>query len=165
MFVSATSLLVLCMYTFVLDLYYLLFNNPFLSVREAANSIGCISGSGWFVRMKITAYPILIITVNDLLNARSVYLIFVLKGGGGGGARPLLEGGVYFLSKVTHSNHYRNKLTALLNSNNFHTTFAEACKNKLVYMLFILGKTLSVMEKNNFWDLCNKRPPRGASIR
>ena len=32
-------------------------------------------------------------------------------------------------------------------------------------MLFILGKTLSVMAKNNFWDLCNKRPPRGASIR
>ena len=33
--------------------------------------------------------------------------------------RRLLEGGIYFLSKVTHSNHYRNKLTALLNSNNF----------------------------------------------
>ena len=33
--------------------------------------------------------------------------------------RRLLEGGVYFLSKVTHSNHYRNKLTALLNSNSF----------------------------------------------
>ena len=33
-------------------------------------------------------------------------------------------------------------------------------------MLFILGKTLSVMEKNNnFWDLCYKRLPRGESIR
>ena len=32
--------------------------------------------------------------------------------------RCLLEGGICFLSKVTHSNHYRNKLTALLNSNN-----------------------------------------------
>ena len=68
--------------------------------------------------------------------------------GGGGGrhlidTRHLLEGGIYFLSKVTHSNHY-HKLTALLNRNNFHTTFAEACKNKLdevVYILFILGKT------------------------
>ena len=69
------------------------------------------------------------ITVNDLLNARGVYLIFVLKGGGGGrltDTRRLLEGDVYFLSKVTHSNYYRNKLTALLNSNNFHTTFAGA---------------------------------------
>ena len=27
-------------------------------------------------------------------------------------------------------------------------------------MLFILGKT-SVIEKNNFWDLCNKRPLGG----
>ena len=34
--------------------------------------------------------------------------------------RRLLEGGIYFLiSKVMHSNHYRDKLTALLNSNNF----------------------------------------------
>ena len=66
--------------------------------------------------------------------------------------RHLLEGGIYFLSKVTHSSRYRNKLTALLNSNNSHTTFAERILlNKLlidevVYMLFILGKT-SVMEK------------------
>ena len=29
----------------------------------------------------------------------------------------------------------------------------------VVYMLFILGKTLLVMGKKNFWDLCNKRPP------
>ena len=42
--------------------------------------------------------------------------------------RRLLEGGVYFLSKVTHSNHYRNKLTELLNSDNFHTTFAISYK-------------------------------------
>ena len=61
--------------------------------------------------------------------------------------RRLLEGGIYFLSKVMHSNHFRNKLTALLNSNNFLTTFAERTLiNKLlidvlVYMLFILGKT------------------------
>ena len=61
--------------------------------------------------------------------------------------RRLSEGGVYFLSKVMHSNHFRNKLTALLNSNNFLTTFAERTLiNKLlidvlVYMLFILGKT------------------------
>ena len=66
------------------------------------------------------------VTVNDLLNARGVYLILVLKGGRLIGTWCLLEGDVYFLSKVTHSNHYRNKLTALLNSNNFHTTFAEA---------------------------------------
>ena len=86
-------------------------------------------------------------TVNDLLNARCIYLIFVLKKGRGYliDTRRLLEGDIYFLSKVTHSNHYHNKV---LNSNNFHTTFAEACKNKLdevVYILFILGKTLSVM--------------------
>ena len=62
---------------------------------------------------------IYIYTVNDLLNARAVYLVFVLKGGRLIDTRRLLEGGVYFLSKVTHSNHYRNKLTALLNSNNF----------------------------------------------
>ena len=111
-------------------------------------------------------------TVNDLLNTRGVYLIYVLKGGGRLiDTRRLLEGGVYLLSKETHSNHNRNKLTALLNSNNFHTTFAERTLiNKLlidevVYMLFILGKTLSVMEKKNFWDLCNKRPLLGASIR
>ena len=64
--------------------------------------------------------------------------------------RRLLEGGVYFLSKVTHSNHYRKKLTALLNSNNFHTTFAINNKlliDEVVYMLFILGMTLTVMEK------------------
>ena len=66
--------------------------------------------------------------------------------------RRLLEGGVYFLSKVTHSNH-RNKLTALLNSNNFHKTFAESTLinmlliDEVVYMLFILRKTLSVIEK------------------
>ena len=75
--------------------------------------------------------------------------------------RRLLEGGVYSLSKVTHSNHYCNKLTALLNSNNFHTTFAINNKlliDEVVYMLFILGKTLSVMKKK-FCDLCNKRPP------
>ena len=90
--------------------------------------------------------------VNDLLNARGVYLIFVLKGGGGGrliDTRRLLEGGIYFLSKVAHSNH-RNKLTAPLNSNNFHTTFAINNKlliDEVVKMLFILGKTLSVMEK------------------
>ena len=108
-------------------------------------------------------------TVNDLLNTRGVYLIYVLKGGGRLiDTRRLLEGGVYLLSKVTHSNHNRNKLTALLNSNNFYTTFAERTLiNKLlidevVYMLFILGKTLSVMEKKNFWDLCNKRPPIGS---
>ena len=64
------------------------------------------------------------ITVNDLLNARDVLFNFRTKRGGGGGrrlidTRRLLEGSVYFLSKVTHSNHYRNKLTALLNSNNF----------------------------------------------
>ena len=50
-----------------------------------------------------------------------------------------------------HSNHYRNKLTALLNSNNFHTTFAINNKlliDEVVYMFFILGKT-SVMEKKN----------------
>ena len=59
-------------------------------------------------------------TVNDILNARGVYLIFVLKGGGRLiNTRRLLEGGIYFLSIVTHSNHYHNKLTALLNSNNF----------------------------------------------
>ena len=69
--------------------------------------------------------------------------------------RRLLEGGIYFLSKVTHSNHYRNKLTALLNSNNFHTTFAERTLinilliDEVVYMLFILGKT-SVIEKKIF---------------
>ena len=66
-----------------------------------------------------------------------------------------------------HSNHYHNKLTALLNSNNFHTTFAEACKNKLdevVYILFILGKTSVMAKKNNFWDLCNNRPPRGGQL-
>ena len=52
-----------------------------------------------------------IYSVNDLLNARGVYLIFVLKGGGRLiDTRRLFEGGVYFLSKVTHSNHYRNKL-------------------------------------------------------
>ena len=89
-------------------------------------------------------------TVNNLLNARGVYLIFVLKGGECLiDTKRLLEGGVYFLSKVTHSNHYRNKLTALLNSNNFHTTFAINNKlliDEVVYMLFILGKT-SVMEK------------------
>ena len=33
--------------------------------------------------------------------------------------RRLLEGGVYFLSKVMYSNHYRNKLTPLLKGNNF----------------------------------------------
>ena len=47
---------------------------------------------------------------------------FRTKRGEGGrliDTRRLLEGGVYFLSKVTHSNHYRNKLTALVNSNNF----------------------------------------------
>ena len=60
-----------------------------------------------------------IYTGNDLLNARGVYLIFVLKGGRPIDTRRFLEGGVYFLSKVTHCNHYRNKLTALLNSNNF----------------------------------------------
>ena len=64
--------------------------------------------------------------VNDLLNARGIYLIFVRKGGGHLiDTRHFLEGGVYFLSKVMHSNHYHNKLTALLNSNNFHTTFAN----------------------------------------
>ena len=65
-------------------------------------------------------------TVNDLLNAWGVYLIFVLKGGGRHliETRRLLEGGIYFLFKVTHFNH-RNKLTALLNSNSFHTTFAN----------------------------------------
>ena len=80
--------------------------------------------------------------------------------------RRLLEGGIYFLSKVMHSNHYCNKLIALLNSNNFHTMFAinKLLIDEVVYMLFILGKT-SVMEKNNFWDLCNKCPPRGAFIR
>ena len=64
--------------------------------------------------------------------------------------RRLLEGGVYFLSRVTHSNHYRNRLTALLNSNNFHTTFEINNKlliDEVVYMLFIIGKTLSVSEK------------------
>ena len=90
-------------------------------------------------------------TVNDLLNARCVYLIFVLKGGGRLiDTRCLLEGGVYFLSKVTHSNHHRNKLIAILNNNNFHTTVAINNKlliDEVVYMFFILGKTLSVMEK------------------
>ena len=78
---------------------------------------------------------------------------FRTKRGGGRliDTRRLLEGGVYFLSKVTHSNH-RNKLTALLNSNNFHTTFAESTlinmllTDEVVYMLFILRKT-SVIEK------------------
>ena len=37
--------------------------------------------------------------------------------------------------------------------------------DEVVYMLFIIGKTLSVMEKINSWDICNKRPPRGAFIR
>ena len=79
---------------------------------------------------------------------------FRTKRRGGGGClvytRRLLEGGVYFLSKVTHSNHYRNRLTALLNSNNFHTTFEVNNKlliDEVVYMLFIIGKTLSVSEK------------------
>ena len=105
-------------------------------------------GGGWLKTKLFLSIEITILeatndmhTVNDLLNARGVYLIFVLKGGGRLiDTRRLLEGGVYFLSKVTHSNHYRNKLTALLNSNNFYTTFAEACKNK----------TLSVMEKKSF---------------
>ena len=59
------------------------------------------------------------VTVNDLSNTRGIYLIFVLKGGRLIDTRRLLEGGVYFLSKGTHSNHYRNKLTALLNNNNY----------------------------------------------
>ena len=78
-------------------------------------------------------------TVNDLLNARGIYLIFVLKGGHLIDTRHLLEGGVYFLSKVMHSNHYCNKLTALLNNNNFHTTFAINNKlfiDEVVYMFF-----------------------------
>ena len=40
-------------------------------------------------------------TVNDILNSRGVYLILILKGGGGGrliDTTRLLEGGVYFLS-------------------------------------------------------------------
>ena len=108
----------------------------------------CIAAACVWVACDINTY-----TVNDLLNAQGVYLIFVLKGGHLIDMRHLLEGGIYFLSKVTHSNRYHNKLTALLNSNNFHTTFAErTLLNKLlidevVYMLFILGKTLSVMEK------------------
>ena len=87
-------------------------------------------------------------TVNDLLNTQGVYLIFVLKGGDLIDMRCLLEGGVYFLSKVIHSNHYCNKLIALLNSNNFHTTFAinKLLINEVVYLFFILGK-ISVMEK------------------
>ena len=60
-------------------------------------------------------------TVKDLLKARGVYLIFVLKGGASNRYEAFIRRGVYFLSKVTHSNHYRNKLTALLNTNNFHT--------------------------------------------
>ena len=55
-----------------------------------------------------------IYTVNDLLNARGIYLIFVLKGGRLIDTRRLLEGGIDFLSKVMHSNHYHNKLTALV---------------------------------------------------
>ena len=56
-----------------------------------------------------------------ILNARGVYLIFVLKEGGGRliDTRRLLEGGVYFLFTLTHSNQYPNKLTALLSSNKF----------------------------------------------
>ena len=46
-----------------------------------------------------------IYTVNDLLNARDVYSIFVLKGGRLIDTRRLLEGGIDFLSKVMHSNH------------------------------------------------------------
>ena len=46
-------------------------------------------------------------TINDLLNAQGVYLIFVLKGRCLIDTRHLLEGGIYFLSKVMHSNHYR----------------------------------------------------------
>ena len=106
--------------------------------------------------------------VNDLLNAQGIYLIFVLKKGGRRliDTRHLLEGGIYFLSKVTHSNHYHNKLTALLNSNNFHTTFAEACKNKLdevVYILFILGKT-SVMAKKIISGIYVITAPQGGQL-
>ena len=97
--------------------------------------------------MKYEKTKKIIHTINDLLKAWGIYLIFLLKRGHLIDMRRLLEGGVYFLSKVMHSNHFRNKLTALLNSNNFLTTFAERTLiNKLlidvlVYMLFILGKT------------------------
>ena len=89
-------------------------------------------------------------TVNDLLNARGIYLIFVLKGGHLIDTRHLLEGGVYFLSKVMHSNHYCNKLTALLNSNNFHTTFAINNKlfiDEVVYMFLFLGRHYQLWKK------------------
>ena len=79
---------------------------------------------------------------------------FRTKRGGGRliDTKRLLEGGIYFLSKVTHSNHYRNKLTALLNSNNFHTTFAEACKNKLE----VNGLPNVLGEQNSERTLINK---------
>ena len=64
--------------------------------------------------------------------------------------RRLLEGGVYFLSKVTHSKYYRNKLTTLLKSNNFdpeRTLINKLLIDEVVYMLFILGKTLGQTKK------------------
>ena len=60
--------------------------------------------------------------------------------------RRLLEGGVYFLSKVMHSNHYHNKLTALFNSNNFHTTFG----------LIIPGCYRARAKRKKFADIISK---------
>ena len=54
-------------------------------------------------------YILKLYTLNDLLNARGIYLNFLLKGGHLINTRHLLEGGVYFLSKVMHSNHYRRQ--------------------------------------------------------
>ena len=111
----------------------------------------------WFPALLVFGGSFLtIVTVNDLLNGRGVYLIFVLKkgdGGGGGGGRRLidtrllLEGGVYFLSKVTRSNHNRNKLTALLNSNNFHTTFANYLSMKWFICYLFLGRHYQLWKK------------------
>ena len=55
MFISVTSPVVLCMYNFVLNLFYLLLIS-FLQTRVAAYSIKRVCTSGWFLceLMKIT---------------------------------------------------------------------------------------------------------------